>query len=70
MVLTLSNHVFGEGQLSLAKYLLMVAHEDDPHLNVNDKEAQHIQNASIGKEICTFKPRPQLIRLIIAHAEE
>lgn len=38
-LLTLSNHVLGKGQLSLAKYLLMVAHEDDPHLNVNDKEA-------------------------------
>ena len=48
----------------------MVAHEDDPHLNVNDKEAffQTYLNASIGKEICTFKPTT-IWRLIIAHAE-
>jgi len=38
-LLTLSNHVLGKGQLSLAKYLMMVAHEDDPKLNVNDKES-------------------------------
>jgi 4-hydroxy-3-polyprenylbenzoate decarboxylase len=38
-LLTLSNHVLGKGQLSLAKYLLMVAHEDNPELDVNDKEA-------------------------------
>ena len=37
-LLDLSNHVLGKGQLSLAKYLMMVTHEDDPKLNVNDKE--------------------------------
>ena len=38
-LLTLSNHVLGKGQLSLAKYLLMVAQEDDPDLDVNDKKS-------------------------------
>lgn len=43
-LLTLSNHVLGKGQLSLAKYLLMVAQEDNPQLDVNDKQAflQHL----------------------------
>lgn len=38
-LITLSNHVLGKGQLSLAKYLLMVAQEDNPQLDVNDKKA-------------------------------
>lgn len=38
-LLTLSNHVLGKGQLSLAKYLLMVAQEDDPNLDVQDEKA-------------------------------
>lgn len=38
-LLTLSNHVLGKGQLSLAKYLLMVAQEDNSQLDVNDKAA-------------------------------
>lgn len=43
-LLTLSNHVLGKGQLSLAKYLLMVAQEDNSQLDVNDKKAffQHL----------------------------
>lgn len=35
-ILTIANHIFGKNQLSLAKYLLIAAKEDDPSLNVND----------------------------------
>lgn len=38
-VLTTANAVLGQGQLSLAKYLFVVAHEDDPHLDVQDVAA-------------------------------
>src|ERR1700761_8205948 len=35
-ILTIANHILGKSQLSLAKYLFIVAKEDDPDLNVND----------------------------------
>lgn len=35
-LLTCANAILGQGQLSLAKYLLMVAHEDNPHLDIQD----------------------------------
>jgi 4-hydroxy-3-polyprenylbenzoate decarboxylase len=35
-LLTCSNAILGQGQLSLAKYLLIVAREDDPRLEVHD----------------------------------
>jgi len=35
-ILTIANHIFGKNQLSLAKYLLVVAHEDDPSLDIHD----------------------------------
>jgi len=35
-ILTIANHILGKSQLSLAKYLLIAAKEDDPSLNVND----------------------------------
>jgi 4-hydroxy-3-polyprenylbenzoate decarboxylase len=35
-VLTIANALLGQGQLSLAKYLLIVAREDDPSLNIHD----------------------------------
>jgi len=35
-ILTIANQILGKGQLSLAKYLFIVAKEDDPNLNVND----------------------------------
>ena len=35
-LLTQANAVLGQGQLSLAKYLLIVAHEDDPGLDIHD----------------------------------
>jgi 4-hydroxy-3-polyprenylbenzoate decarboxylase len=38
-LLTQANAILGQGQLSLAKFLLMVAREDDPGLDVNDVRA-------------------------------
>lgn len=35
-LLTCANAILGQGQLSLAKYLLIVAHEDDPELDIHD----------------------------------
>jgi 4-hydroxy-3-polyprenylbenzoate decarboxylase len=38
-ILTNANAILGQGQLSLAKYLLIAAREDDPGLDVHDIEA-------------------------------
>jgi 4-hydroxy-3-polyprenylbenzoate decarboxylase len=35
-ILTLANAILGQGQLSLAKYLLIMAREDDPALEIHD----------------------------------
>jgi 4-hydroxy-3-polyprenylbenzoate decarboxylase len=35
-LLTCANAILGQGQLSLAKYLLIVAHEDNPTLDIHD----------------------------------
>ena len=35
-LLTTANAILGQGQLSLAKYLFIVAGEDDPHLDIHD----------------------------------
>jgi 4-hydroxy-3-polyprenylbenzoate decarboxylase len=35
-ILTIANALLGQGQLSLAKYLLIVAQEDDPSLDIHD----------------------------------
>ncbi len=43
-ILTCANAILGQGQLSLAKYLLIVAHEDNPGLDIHDIPAffQHL----------------------------
>src|SRR5262245_8273506 len=38
-LLTCANAILGQGQLSLAKYLLIVAREDDPRLDIHDIQA-------------------------------
>jgi 4-hydroxy-3-polyprenylbenzoate decarboxylase len=38
-ILTCANAILGQGQMSLAKYLLIVAKEDDPDLDVHDVRA-------------------------------
>lgn len=35
-LLTIANAILGQGQLSLAKYLIIAAHEDDPGLHLHD----------------------------------
>jgi 4-hydroxy-3-polyprenylbenzoate decarboxylase len=35
-LMTIANAILGQGQLSLAKYLLLVAQEDDPGLDIHD----------------------------------
>ncbi len=35
-IITISNHIFGKSQLSLAKYLLICAKEDRPDLDINN----------------------------------
>lgn len=35
-LLTIANHLLGKGQTSLAKYLLIACHEDDPQLSTHD----------------------------------
>src|SRR5205823_12948237 len=35
-ILTSANAILGQGQMSLAKYLLIVAREDDPDLDIHD----------------------------------
>ncbi len=43
-LLTIANHILGFGQMSLAKYLFIVAREDNPNLSVNQLEffIQHV----------------------------
>lgn len=36
-ILTIANQVLGKNQLSLAKYLFISAHEDDPQLDIHDE---------------------------------
>ena len=38
-LLTNANAILGQGQLSLAKYLIIAAHQDNPQLDINDIEA-------------------------------
>src|SRR5205085_144205 len=38
-LLTIANAILGQGQLSLAKYLFIVAREDNPDLNIHDVPA-------------------------------
>ena len=38
-LLTHASRILGTGQLSLAKYLMICAHQDNPELNVNDEKA-------------------------------
>ncbi len=37
-ILTIANAILGQGQLSLAKYVLISAHEDDPQLDIHDTQ--------------------------------
>ena len=53
-LLTNANAILGQGQLSLAKYLFIVAKEDNPQLDINDKSAflQHLlQRVDLSRDL-------------------
>ncbi|RYY32088.1 MAG: UbiD family decarboxylase [Sphingobacteriaceae bacterium] len=53
-ILTIANHILGKNQLSLAKYLLIAAHEDNPELDIHDIGAflKHIlQRADFTRDL-------------------
>ena len=67
-LLTQANALLGQGQMSLAKYLLIVAGDDDPRAGYPRRAAissATCWRASIGGAICIFKPAPRSTRSII-----
>ncbi|MEZ6067586.1 MAG: UbiD family decarboxylase [Planctomycetaceae bacterium] len=67
-LLTQANAILGQGQLSLAKYLLIVAGEDAPDLTLHDIAPffQHLLDASTGSATCTFIRKRRSTRSITA----
>ena len=63
-LLTCANAMLGQGQLSLAKYLLIVAQEDDPDSTstISRPSSRICSSASIGGATCTFRPAPRSTR--------
>ena len=62
--------LLGQGQMSLAKYLWIVAGEDDPQLDIHDVGdfLRTCWPASIGGAICIFKPARRSTRSTIRAA--
>jgi 4-hydroxy-3-polyprenylbenzoate decarboxylase len=58
-ILTQANAVLGQGQMSLAKYLLIVAQDDDPGLDVHDIEGflRHLLARVDWRADCHFQTR-------------
>ena len=57
-LLTQANAILGQGQLSLAKFLLIANQADDPQLDLHDiagVPAAHPASAPIGRATCTSK---------------
>ena len=53
-LLTIANHLLGKGQTSLAKYLIIACHEDDPSLSTHDIPAflQHVlQRVNFARDL-------------------
>lgn len=53
-VLTIANHILGKGQLSLAKYLFIIAHEDNPQLrttNIKDYFIHVLERIDFTRDI-------------------
>ena len=69
-LLTLANAILGNGQLSLAKYLFIVAEEDNPALDVHHVPEffRHVWSGSIGGSTCTSRPAPRSTRWTIRAA--
>ena len=70
-LLTIANAILGQGQLSLAKYLCIVAREIIPIwiFTISKPFCVICSSVSIGKMMCIFKRGRQLIRLIIPAAD-
>ena len=66
-LLTCANAMLGQGQLSLAKYLLIVAKEDDPDLDIHDIPAffRHCSNGWTGEPTCISRRAPRSTRWTI-----
>ncbi|MGC4002462.1 MAG: UbiD family decarboxylase [Pirellulales bacterium] len=58
-LLTQANAILGQGQLSLAKYLFIVAEQDDPALDIHDPAAffQHVLRRVDWTTDCHFQTR-------------
>ncbi len=70
-LLTQANAILGQGQLSLAKYLLIVNGDDDPALGHSQHRSVSRPTccaASIGGAICIFRPARRSTRSIIPAA--
>ncbi len=69
-LLTLGNAILGQGQLSLAKYLLIVAGEDNPTLDIHDLAAffSTCSRGSTGSTTCIFRPARRSTRSTIPAA--
>ena len=68
-LLTSANALLGQGQLSLAKYLLIVAAEDNPELDVQRHArllAARCWSASTGGATCISRPARRSTRSITA----
>lgn len=53
-LLTNANAILGQGQLSLAKYLIIAAHEDNPALDINNSQAffQHcLERVDLSRDL-------------------
>ncbi|MEO6902270.1 MAG: UbiD family decarboxylase [Bacteroidia bacterium] len=53
-LLTIANHILGKGQLSLAKYLFIIAHEDNPQLratNIKDYFIHVLERIDFTRDI-------------------
>ena len=66
-LLTQANAILGQGQLSLAKFLLIANHADDPRLDVHDVAAfcATCSNGPTGPATCTSRPRRRSTRSTI-----
>ena len=67
-LLTQANAILGQGQMSLAKYLLITAREDNPQLNINDIPAflRHLLERVDWRRDLHFRRTYHHISLIIS----
>ena len=65
-LLTCANAILGQGQLSLAKYLFIVAHEDNPDLDIHDIPAffRHVLERADWRTDLHFRPARRSTRSI------